>query len=127
MTKDTPVLAKYIGIGTVLVLVFVMVELFLPSCKEVRFSIFGVVLFYFCCATCIQLLMTILINISPNQGAYGFLLSICVKIGLFLLIFKTTVFGLTNLFLSEKLMLVSPLFAFLLLEVLYVKYKLDSV
>ncbi len=54
----------------------------------------------------------------PNETGYLYLASMMVKLGLFVLIFKNSLFSDTSLTSPEKLILVLPLFIFLIVEVI---------
>lgn len=58
-----------------------------------------------------------LVNIVlPAQVGYAFLASVFLKMGFFVLIFKSSLFGEVELAMFERLSLIVPLFSFLLLE-----------
>ncbi|TXD83931.1 hypothetical protein ESY86_07770 [Subsaximicrobium wynnwilliamsii] len=57
-------------------------------------------------------------KILKQQLGYAYLPTLFVKVGLFYLLFKNSIFELANLTLIERLNLLIPLFLFLILEVI---------
>jgi len=64
---------------------------------------------------CVELLFTRL----PSQVGYAYLASIFIKIGLFVLIFKNTLFPDGEFPMSERLSIVVPMMVFLIVEAVY--------
>ncbi|MBL7558548.1 hypothetical protein JAO71_01935 [Olleya sp. YSTF-M6] len=65
-------------------------------------------------------------SVMPNQLGYAYLTMMLIKIGMFILIFKATVFSATNLTLEHRLGLVIPFFLFLIIETACIAKLLKS-
>jgi hypothetical protein len=55
----------------------------------------------------------------PNQVGYIYLSSVFVKIGIFVLVFKSIIFSIEVLPMSERISIVIPMFIFLIIEAIY--------
>ncbi|WP_075341499.1 DUF6168 family protein [Tenacibaculum agarivorans] len=90
------------------------------------FSLFSVYLFHAIAASIVYAIVELVADKLPNQAGYAYLASIFIKIGFFVLIFNTSVFGENILTKPERFSLVVPLFLFLITEAIMVSKLLNS-
>ncbi|MTI20137.1 hypothetical protein E1176_03820 [Fulvivirga sp. RKSG066] len=62
----------------------------------------------------------------PSQVGYAYLASVFIKIGVFVLVFKSTIFGLEAMTMPERLSIVIPMFIFLIFEATYCGRLMNS-
>lgn len=68
----------------------------------------------------------ILLRIIPNQAGMLYLALVFIKTGVFALVFKNSLFEKEQLEMSEKLLLIVPMFSFLLLEVVFLAIAMKA-
>lgn len=81
-----------------------------------RFSIDAVYSFHAIATFTIYLTVNLVYKNLPNQAGYVYLISVFIKMGVFVLLFNTSVFALDALTKPEKTTLIIPLFLFLFTE-----------
>ncbi|MBE7633466.1 DUF6168 family protein [Tenacibaculum finnmarkense] len=92
----------------------------------ISYSLFSVYLFHVVATSIIYALFELLASQLPNEAGYGYLASMLLKIGFFVLIFQKDVFTGVQLSQPEKVSLVIPLFLFLITEAMGVFKLLNS-
>lgn len=123
---------KRFGLYTVLVIIlavllFLSHQYFLSGYEDkVSFSIVDMYVFHFVSYIVICLGVEYLANKLPSQVGYAYLASVFVKIGLFVLIFKSAIFSEAELTMPERLSIVIPMFVFLILEAVYCGRLMNS-
>ncbi|MFD2551558.1 DUF6168 family protein [Bizionia sediminis] len=96
------------------------------SAIELSFSLFYVYLFHAIAATIVYVSVELVAENLPTQAGNAYLVLMCFKLGLFLLIFREPVFENDALTMPERIALVIPLFVFLLTEAIAVGKLLNS-
>jgi len=116
-------MAKRIAIATVLSFVIGAITWVLNNLlisAPLRFSLVAVYTFHAVSACLVYIAIITLHKFMPNQAGYGYLTSVFIKMGCFVLLFKNSVFALEVLSKTEKASLIAPLFIFLILEAVLV-------
>lgn len=93
---------------------------------DLSFSLFYVYLFHAIAVAIIYVSVELVAEHLPTQAGNAYLVLMCFKLGLFLLIFQTAVFENDALSMPERIALVIPLFVFLLMEAVAVGKLLNS-
>ena len=93
---------------------------------QLSFSLQRVYFFYAISAVLIYLIVTVISEKTPNQAGYGYLALMFVKIGFFLILFKSTVFSEIPIDKPEKISLVIPFLMFLSLETIFIAKLLNN-
>ncbi len=93
---------------------------------QLSFSLQRVYFFYAISAVLIYLIVTVISEKTPNQAGYGYLALMFVKIGFFLILFKSTVFSEIPIDKPEKISLVIPFLLFLSLETIFIAKLLNN-
>ncbi|MFD1615883.1 DUF6168 family protein [Gelatiniphilus marinus] len=93
---------------------------------DLSFSLFHVYLFHVIAVAIIYATVEFVAENLPTQAGNAYLVLMCFKIGIFLLIFKTAVFENDALTMPERIALVVPLFVFLITEAIAVAKLLNS-
>ena len=94
---------------------------------NISYSLFLVYLFHVIATSIVYVLLELLASQMPNEAGYGYLASMFLKIGFFVLIFQEDVFtDDVELTKPERISLVIPLFLFLITEAIGVFKLLDS-
>ncbi|MEX6626832.1 DUF6168 family protein [Tenacibaculum pacificus] len=83
---------------------------------SISYSLLSVYLFHVISTCIVYVLLELLVSQMPNEAGYGYLASMLLKIGFFVLIFQADVFTDVQLTKPEKVSLVIPLFIFLITE-----------
>lgn len=78
--------------------------------------ILGMYLYHSISGAIVYIAIEMVFSKLPDQAGYAFLASVFIKIGFFTLIFSPYIFTETPLVMLERLSIVVPFFAFLLLE-----------
>jgi hypothetical protein len=94
--------------------------------EVLSFSLLNVCLFHLIAAIIVYASVELVANKLPNQAGYAYLTLIFIKIGAFVLIFQSSVFANDNLTQVERLVLVVPLFVFLITEAICVSRLLNN-
>lgn len=96
--------------------------------KEINlsFSLLSVYVFYVIAALLVYAIVEFIAEKMPNQAGYAYLASIFLKIGFFVLIFKSSVFSNDALSKIERISLIVPLFLFLILEAVFISKLLNN-
>ncbi|ELR69897.1 hypothetical protein C900_04600 [Fulvivirga imtechensis AK7] len=87
--------------------------------QTLAFSLVAMYLFHFISYVIICLSVEYLNAKLPSQVGYAYLASVFIKIGVFVLVFKSTIVGAEDLTLVERLYIIIPMFLFLVLEAIY--------
>ena len=90
-----------------------------PLEQKLTFSLEGMYLFHFISYVIICLSVEYLNTKLPSQVGYAYLASVFIKIGVFVLVFKSTIFNAEILSMAERLSIIVPMFLFLVLEAIY--------
>lgn len=93
---------------------------------QVSFSLLSVYLFHAISAFFIYFLIELIAENVPDQSGYGYLALISIKLGVFVLVFKSDVFANEHLSQFERFSLVIPLFLFLIAEAVSIAKLLNS-
>ena len=93
---------------------------------DLGFSLFNVYFFHAFFLVFIYICIEIVSDKLPNQAGYAYLMLMCFKIGLFLLVFQSSVFSIEELSQVQRIALVAPLFVFLIAEATAVAKLLNS-
>lgn len=93
---------------------------------ELSFSLSSVYLFHIIAASLVYVIIEVIAEKLPTQAGYAYLASIFLKMGFFVLIFNTDLFGNEMLTKPERISLVIPLFVFLITEAIAVSKLLNS-
>ncbi|WKK78827.2 DUF6168 family protein [Marivirga arenosa] len=118
-------MVKRLLIFTLLTLVLAVVILFaqnwyLSSQNEVlSYSLEAMYIFHFISFIVIAGSVELLSKKLPDQVGYFYLASVFIKIGLFVLIFKNTLFSEEELNFPERISIIIPFFMFLVMEAIY--------
>ncbi|WKK86159.1 DUF6168 family protein [Marivirga arenosa] len=116
---------KRLMIFTLLTLVLAVVILFaqnwyLSNQNEVlSYSLEAMYIFHFISFIVIASSVGLLSKKLPDQVGYFYLASVFIKIGLFVLIFKNTLFSEEELNFPERISIIIPFFMFLVMEAIY--------
>lgn len=94
--------------------------------EEMTFSLLGMYIFHFVAYFVICLSVELLYTRLPSQVGYAYLASVFIKIGIFVLIFKSAIFGANELNMTERLSVVVPMFVFLIFEAIYCGRLMNS-
>lgn len=87
--------------------------------QKLAFSLTNMYLFHFISYVIICLSVEFLNTKLPSQVGYAYLASVFIKIGVFVLVFKSTILRAEDLSMAERLSIVAPMFLFLVLEAIY--------
>ena len=90
------------------------------------FSLLKVYCFHAIAATIVYASVDFVASKLPNQAGYAYLMLMFFKIGIFLIIFQSSVFEKESLTQPERIGLVVPLFLFLIVEAIAVGKLLNS-
>lgn len=113
---------KRIGLFFAVVLVTFCVAYFLHNYilqsqqLTLNYSLLLVYLFFVISSLFVYVVIEVLASIIPKQVGFAYLASIFLKIGFFVLVFKSSFFLQDNLEMYQKLSVVIPLFLFLTIE-----------
>ncbi|MGB1210485.1 hypothetical protein CLV86_1797 [Lacinutrix venerupis] len=91
-----------------------------------RFSINAIYGFHAIASFIVYVLVFFIYQKMPNQAGYIYLTSVFVKMGVFVLMFKNTVFSIDELTKPERITLLVPLILFLTLEAVLVSKILSQ-
>ena len=91
-----------------------------------RFSLFSIYVFHYIATILVYILVSIIAEKMPNQAGYAYLASVFLKLGVFLMIFQSSIFSDEILSKIEKTALIIPLFLFLLIEAVFVSKVLNT-
>ncbi|MBL6449927.1 hypothetical protein JMN32_26680 [Fulvivirga sp. 29W222] len=94
--------------------------------EEMAFSLLGMYIFHFSAYFIICLSVELLYTRLPSQVGYAYLASVFIKIGVFVLVFKSAIFGAEDLSMAERLSIVVPMFLFLIFEATYCGRLMNS-
>ncbi|WP_340153635.1 DUF6168 family protein [uncultured Marivirga sp.] len=83
------------------------------------YSLDSVYIFHFIAFIFIVGSVELLSKKLPDQVGYFYLASVFVKIGLFVLVFKDTIFSETSMDFLERISIIIPFFMFLVFEAIY--------
>ncbi|WP_375579938.1 DUF6168 family protein [Marivirga tractuosa] len=87
--------------------------------EALSYSINSIYLFHFIAFIAIIFSIELLSKKLPDQVGYFYLASVFVKIGLFVLVFKDTLFSDSPLNFLERISIIIPFFMFLVMEAIY--------
>jgi hypothetical protein len=87
--------------------------------ETLTYSINSIYLFHFVAFIVIVVSVELLSKRLPDQVGYFYLASVFVKIGLFVLVFKGTIFSDAPMSFLERISIIIPFFMFLVLEAIY--------
>lgn len=94
--------------------------------QNLSFSLLHVYLFFTVSTIIVYAIIEAIASVLPNQAGYAYLAMMCIKIGVFVLIFKEDVFLKADLSQAERVSLIVPLFLFLAAEALAVVKLLND-
>lgn len=94
--------------------------------ETMAYKLWQVYLFHFIATTIVYVSMEAMSTFLPTQAGYAYLFLMLIKIGIFVLIFKNSVFEKEALSVAERFGLVVPLFLFLLAEAIGVAKLLNN-
>ena len=117
---------SYIFIAALLFVAVFFVHQNFTDVEDLQYSLSAVYWFHFISTLIIYTLVEGVSWKIPNQAGYAYLASIFLKIGLFVLLFKATVFSEVVLEKEERISLIIPLFLFLIAEAIAVSRLLNS-
>lgn len=83
------------------------------------YNLLDIYVFHFIASFTICAIVEWLSSKLPNQVGYIYLSSVFIKIGVFVLVFKSIIFGAENLPMGERISIIVPMFIFLIIEVVY--------
>lgn len=91
---------------------------YLLQSKEIAlsYSLLSIYLFHIISAILVYIIVELTANYLPSQAGYGYLASVFLKLGFFVLIFNNPIFTSENLSKPDRYSLVIPLFIFLITE-----------
>jgi len=116
---------------SIIVLVFVLVfftHQYLLDSKQLvlSYSLLNVYLFNSIASIVIYGCIELVAEKLPSQAGYAFLTCVFLKIGLFIVLFQSTVFSEVKLELFQRLSLMIPFFLFIIIETVGVGKLLNS-
>ncbi|WP_452221551.1 DUF6168 family protein [Lacinutrix salivirga] len=94
--------------------------------QPLRFSLNAIYAYHGIAALIVYALVAITYKNLPNQAGYAYLTTVFIKMGVFVLVFKNSVFSIDVLSKEERLSLIIPLFIFLILEAIFVSKLLNK-
>lgn len=94
--------------------------------QETSFSLVGMYTFHFIASLVICLSVEVLNTKLPSQVGYAYLASVFIKIGVFVLVFKSAILSTEALNMTERLSIVVPMFLFLVFEATYCGRLMNS-
>ena len=106
-------------IAVTVVLYFTHQYLLNDLAEEGSISLSAMYLFHFIAYVIICFSIEILNTKLPSQVGYAYLASVFIKIGVFVLVFKSTIFTAEELSMASRLSIVIPMFIFLVFEATY--------
>jgi hypothetical protein len=68
----------------------------------------------------------VLLKMIPNQAGMLYLALVFVKTGIFALVFKSSLFEKEQLEMAEKLLLIIPMFSYLIVEVVFLAWAMKA-
>ena len=74
----------------------------------------------------IYLIVEFIAENMPSQAGYAYLASVFLKMGVFILLYKSVIFSDMDISKAEKVSLVIPLFLFLILEAIFCSKLLNK-
>lgn len=89
-----------------------------------RFDVFSVCLFHLLASLIVFILEELAIETMPSQAGGAYLALVFVKMGVFIMIFNSSILSNEGLYKSEKIALIIPFVSFLLVEALFVAKSL---
>ena len=93
---------------------------------ELPFNLLGMYWFNAAASLLVYLFIEVIASKLPSQAGYSYLVSVFLKLGFFLLIFKNEIFSAQELQMVERLSIVLPLLLFLTLETVFSARLLNS-
>ncbi len=101
---------------------------YILNSKEITlcYSLLSIYLFHIISAILVYFVVEFVADYVPSQAGYGYLASVFLKLGFFVLIFNNPVFTSESLTKPERFSLVIPLFLFLITEALATAKLLNS-
>lgn len=84
--------------------------------EAISFSLLAVCLFHLIASVLVYTLVQLALSFVPSQGGVAFLALVFIKLGVFTMIFSSSILGEESMSKLEKLILVIPMFSFVLLE-----------
>lgn len=94
--------------------------------KTLNFSLLNVYLFHVVSTILIYIIVEFVSWKLPSQAGYAYLASIFLKIGVFVMVFQSSIFSEIELEKFERISLIIPLFLFLIAEAVAVSKLLNS-
>ncbi|CAM1361781.1 DUF6168 family protein [Tenacibaculum xiamenense] len=91
-----------------------------------NFSLLSVYVFYAVSAVIIYGIVELIAEKIPNQAGYAYLATMFIKIGFFLILFKSAIFGEDPSTKAEKISLILPFFLYLALEAVFISKLLNN-
>lgn len=109
---------SYITFAFALAVVLFFLHQYLLNLLNIQVSLplFSMYIFHLASFLVISLGVEWLSKKMPTQVGYAYLASVFIKIGLFVLIFQSAIFGDEELSMASRLSIIFPLFIFLILE-----------
>lgn len=89
-----------------------------------RFAVLSVCLFHIIASLLVFVLEELAIETVPSQAGVAYLALVFIKMGVFIMIFSSSILSTEGLYKSEKIALIIPFISFLLLEALFVAKSL---
>ncbi len=115
-------MVKRIGIFVAVVLALFAIGYSVHSnifSQDPEFPLLGTYIFHSVASIIVYILIELVAKQLPNQAGYAFLATVFVKMGVFVLIFKSILMDENPLPMSDRLGIVIPYFTFLLVEAIF--------
>ncbi len=119
-------IVSYLILTVVVFFVVYYVHHFLLEKEIVSYSLMSVYLFHLIASVFVYTIIEAVAEYLPDQAGYAYLASMFLKLGFFLLMFKSALFSGVSLVQVERISLVIPLFLFLIIEAAAIFKLLNS-
>ena len=111
----------YLAVALVLATSIYFLHVFILNSNdlELSFPLLNMYIFHFISSLIVYAVIEFIFDILPDQTGFGYLASVFLKIGFFVMIFQSIVFGEVELLKYERISVIIPLFVFLILEAMF--------
>lgn len=118
--------SKYLLFSLSLGLIFLLNFLLFSSLETKGIAFVSVLIFHLVASVVVYISVEVLLKLLPNQAGMLYLALVFVKTGIFALVFKSSIFEKEQLEMVEKLVLIIPMFSFLLVEVVFLALAMKA-
>ena len=91
---------------------------------QLNYSLLNVYLFFVISSIIVYIFVEVILEYIPQQAGYAYLMSMMIKLGIFMLIFNSAIFTEEKLEMFKRISIVIPMFIFLIIEAVGVSKQL---